>query len=100
MKNPTLVLISALYSKRSFSSSDAYDDVDVFVSGSGSNHQTLSGSGSSGSGLGGGSGSRDGRGVIGGGSIGSGGNGVAGGDLEGHQHHQGLLDEKEEDLLT
>ena len=94
-KKPILVLISALYSKRSFSSSDAYDDVDVFVSGSGSNHQTLSGSG-----LGGGSGSRDGRGVIGGGSHGSGGNGVAGGDLEGHQHHQGLLDEKEEDLLT
>ena len=102
MEEPTLVLISALYSKRSFSSSDAYDDVDVFVSGSGSNHQTLTGSGSSGSGLDGGStGSRDGRGVIGGGSQGSGGNGVAGGDLEGHQHpHQGLLDEKEEDLLT
>jgi len=86
--------------ERSFSSSDAYDDVDVFVSGSGSNHQTLTGSGSSGSSLDGGSGSRDGRGVIGGGSQGSGGNGVAGGDLEGHQHHQGLLDEKEEDLLT
>merc|ERR1719458_2258347 len=32
--------------ERSFSSSDAYDDVDVFVSGSGSNHQTLTGSGS------------------------------------------------------
>ena len=97
MKEPTLVLISALYSKRSFSSSDAYDDVDVFVSGSGSNHQTLTGSGSLDAGS---QGSRDGRGVIGGGSQGSGGNGVAGGDLEGHQHHQGLLDEKEEDLLT
>ena len=80
--------------KRSFSSSDAYDDVDVFVSGSGS-PQLVSDGGSNISHRRGDGGSGNGSD----GDVSSGGGNEP--DLEGHPHqHQGLLDEKEEDLLT